>query len=87
MSSTIIIGIMLAIIVLLLIIGAPIKPLKLLGQTSVKLVIGVLVLFFVNIFGAHLGLHLPINLFTAFITGFLGFFGLGSLIAIHLFIF
>ena len=87
MSSTMIIVLMLAIIVLLLTIGTPIKPLKLLGQTSVKLVIGVLVLFFVNIFGANFGLHLPINLFTALITGFLGFFGVGSLVAIHLFIF
>jgi len=87
MSSTMIIIIMIAIILLLLIIGAPTKTLKFLGQGSVKLAIGVLLLFFLNILGANFGLHVPINLFTALVTGILGFFGLASLVAMHLFIF
>lgn len=86
MSSTTIIIIMVSIIVLLLIIGAPIKPMKFIGQASVKLVIGILLLFFINIFGAGLGLHIPINFFTALVSGLLGIFGIASLIAIHLFI-
>lgn len=86
MSSTMIIIIMLSVIVLLLTIGAPVKPLKLIGQASVKLVIGALLLFFVNIFGASFGIHIPINLFTALVSGILGIFGIVSLIAIHIFI-
>lgn len=86
LSATTIIIIMISIIVLLLIIGAPIKPMKFVGQTTVKLVIGVLLLFFLNIFGAGFGLHIPINLFTALVTGLLGIFGVASLVAIHLFI-
>lgn len=86
MSATTIIIIMISIIVLLLIIGAPIKPMKFVGQTTVKLVISVLLLFFLNIIGASFGLHIPINLFTALVTGLLGFFGMASLVAIHLFI-
>ena len=78
--------IMLSIIVLLLTIGAPVKPMKWIGQASVKLVIGALLLFFVNIIGANFGIHVPINLFTAFISGILGIFGIVSLVALHIFI-
>lgn len=87
MSPTLVIIIMLAIIVLLLTIGAPVKPMKLIGQGSVKLVIGVLILFFVNIFGANFGIHVPINLFTALISGLLGIFGVVSLVLIQVFVF
>lgn len=78
--------IMISIIILLLTVGAPVKPMKLLGQGSVKLVIGVLLLFFVNVFGANFGIHVPINLFTALVSGILGLFGVASLVAIHIFI-
>lgn len=86
MSEAAVIIIMVAIVVILLLIGAPLKPMKFIGQTSVKLVIGILMLFFLNVFGANFGLHVPINLFTAFVSAFLGVFGVGSLAAIHLFI-
>ncbi len=59
---------------------------KFIGQATVKLGIGILILFFFNVFGGMLGLHIPINLFTAVVSGFLGLFGLASLTAIHLFI-
>ncbi len=87
MSSTMIIIIMIAIITLLLMIGAPLRSMKLIGQASVKLVIGALLLFFLNVFGANFGIHVPINLFTALISGLLGIFGIASLVAIHVFIF
>jgi inhibitor of the pro-sigma K processing machinery len=87
MSSALVILIMLGIIVLLLTIGAPVKPMKWIGQGSVKLVIGALLLFFVNVFGANFGIHVPINLVTALISGLLGIFGVASLVAIHVFIF
>ncbi|GGN57907.1 pro-sigmaK processing inhibitor BofA family protein [Oceanobacillus indicireducens] len=86
MSSTLIIVIMISVIVLLLTIGAPVKPMKIIGQGSVKLVIGVLLIFFVNVFGANFGIHVPINLFTALVSGLLGLFGVGSLVALHVFI-
>ncbi|AIF41965.1 pro-sigmaK processing inhibitor BofA family protein [Virgibacillus sp. SK37] len=86
MSSTIIISIMIGLIVLLLFVGAPVKPMRFIGQATVKLGIGILFLFFVNVFGGAFGLHIPINLFTAGISGFLGIFGVASLAAIHLFI-
>ncbi|MBY7141580.1 pro-sigmaK processing inhibitor BofA family protein [Virgibacillus sp. NKC19-3] len=86
MSSTVVISIMIALIVLLLIVGAPIKPMRLIGQGAVKLGIGILFLFFLNVFGGAIGLHIPINLFTVMVSGFLGIFGLVSLTAIHLFL-
>ena len=86
MSSTVVITIMVALIVLLLLVGAPAKPMRFFAQSTVKLGIGVLLLFFFNVFGGAIGLHIPINLFTVFISGFLGVFGMASLAAIQLFI-
>ncbi|WP_226038334.1 pro-sigmaK processing inhibitor BofA family protein [Aquibacillus saliphilus] len=86
MDSTVIITSMVVLIALLLIVGAPLKPMRFLAQGTVKMVIGVLFLFFLNVFGSSIGLHLPINIYTAVIAGFLGLPGLASLTALHIFI-
>lgn len=86
MSSTVIISILVGLIVLVLFVGAPIKPMRFVGQGVVKLAIGVLFLFFLNVFGGAIGFHVPINLFTTAIAGFLGVFGLASLAAIQIFL-
>jgi len=85
-SSTLVISIMVGLIILLLFVGAPVKPMRFIANSTVKLGIGVLFLFFLNVFGGAIGLHVPINLFTVFISGFLGLFGVASLASIHLFI-
>ncbi|HEX6593287.1 MAG TPA: pro-sigmaK processing inhibitor BofA family protein [Bacillota bacterium] len=86
MSSTFVITIMVVLIIILLIVGAPVKPMRFIAQSTVKLGIGVLFLFFLNVFGGAIGLHIPINVFTVIISGFLGLFGVASLAAIHLLI-
>lgn len=86
LSSTVIISIVVGLIVLVLFVGAPIKPMRFLGQGVVKLAIGVLFLFFLNVFGGAIGLHVPINIVTTAIAGFLGIFGLASLTAIQIFL-
>lgn len=85
-ASFVILGIM-TLIVLLLVVGAPLKPIRWLMQGSVKVIIGVLCLFFFNVFGASFGLHLPINVYNAGIIGLLGIPGFISLTALHLFVF
>ncbi|WP_077329897.1 pro-sigmaK processing inhibitor BofA family protein [Virgibacillus siamensis] len=84
MSSTLVISIMVALIVILLFVGAPVKPMRFIAHSSIKLGIGILFLFFFNVFGGAIGLHIPINLFTVMISGFLGLFGVSSLAAIQL---
>jgi len=86
LNSSIVIGMMVALIVILLLIGAPVKPMRFIGQATVKVGIGILFLFFFNVFAGSIGLHIPINLFTVIISGFLGLFGVASLAAIQLFI-
>ncbi|WP_152657423.1 pro-sigmaK processing inhibitor BofA family protein [Oceanobacillus sp. CFH 90083] len=86
MSSALFIGTIIGLIILLFIVGAPVKPMKHIGKAIMKLGIGVLLLFFLNVLGGSVGLHIPINLFTVLVSGFLGIFGVGSLAAIHLFI-
>lgn len=85
-APIVIIGIV-ALIILLLVVGAPLKPMRWFMQGSVKLIIGVLCLFFFNIFGASIGWHLPINIYTAGMIGFLGIPGFLSLTALHLWVF
>ncbi|SET13389.1 inhibitor of the pro-sigma K processing machinery [Salinibacillus kushneri] len=87
MNSYMIIGLIIAVILIILIKGLPIKTLKIVSQGMVKLLIGALVLFFVNVFGANFGLHIPINLFTTVISGFLGVSGVAALFAIHFMLF
>ncbi|MDC3417762.1 pro-sigmaK processing inhibitor BofA family protein [Aquibacillus salsiterrae] len=86
MDSTIVITGMVVLIALLLILGAPLKPMRFVAQGTIKLVIGVLFLFFFNTFGASIGLHLPINVYTTLIAGFLGIPGLASLTALQIFV-
>jgi inhibitor of the pro-sigma K processing machinery len=74
------------IIFLLLVLGAPIKPLRFIGQGMIKLIIGALFLFFLNAFGSVFDYHIPINIVTASVSGFLGIPGLLVLIAIDVFI-
>ncbi|WP_047986287.1 pro-sigmaK processing inhibitor BofA family protein [Ornithinibacillus californiensis] len=86
MDPTIVISIMVAVIVLLLFVGTSFKPMRFLVNGTVKLGIGILFLFFFNVIGGSFGLHIPINLFTAVVSGFLGLFGVASLAAIHMII-
>lgn len=66
--------------------GAPLKPIRLVGQVFVKVLIGALFLFFLNAFGASFDLHVPINLVTSAVSGLLGLPGLAALVIIDLFI-
>ncbi|MBN6890018.1 inhibitor of the pro-sigma K processing machinery [Cytobacillus horneckiae] len=70
-------------IVLLLVLGAPLKPVKFVGQGIVKLLIGALLLFFLNALGNQYGIHVPINLATVTVSGFLGVPGMCALVAIQ----
>ncbi|WP_017729632.1 pro-sigmaK processing inhibitor BofA family protein [Halalkalibacterium ligniniphilum] len=73
-------------VLMLLIVGAPLKPLRFIGQAAMKVLIGVLLLFFLNTFGSLIGLHIPINGVTATVSGFLGIPGLVLLVAVQQFI-
>jgi len=75
-----------SLITLLLLTGYPLRLTRFLMHSLVKLGIGVLILFFINVFGGTIGLHLPINFFTVIITGFLGIYGAISIAMIHLFL-
>jgi inhibitor of the pro-sigma K processing machinery len=83
LEPIVIISVLGSLIVLLLFAGAPIKPLRFLGQGLTKLLIGALFLFFLNAFGNQYGIHVPINLITASVSGLLGIPGLLALVAIQ----
>lgn len=87
MSKIIIVGGLLSLIVLLLIVGAPLRSMKWLGQFGAKLVISVILLFFINVFGASLGWHIPINIFTVVVGSIFGIFGIVSLLLLQILLF
>lgn len=86
MDPIIVVSLLGGIIFLLLVLGAPMKPLRIVGQGMIKLIIGALFLFFLNAFGSVFDYQIPINLVTASVSGFLGIPGLVALIAIDLLI-
>ncbi|MDM5329503.1 pro-sigmaK processing inhibitor BofA family protein [Neobacillus sp. CF12] len=86
MEPIIIISILGGLILILLFSGAPFKPAKFIGQAVVKILIGALLLFFLNTAGNSFGIHVPINFATSAVSGFLGIPGLVALAAIQKFI-
>lgn len=82
MNPLIVISVIAFCILLLLLFGASVKPLKWVGQACVKLIVGALFLFFFNMIGTNFSLHIPINLVTVAVSGFLGLPGLCALVAI-----
>jgi inhibitor of the pro-sigma K processing machinery len=83
LEPIIVISILGGLILILLFTGAPFKPARFIGQAAIKLVIGALFLFFLNAAGNRYGIHVPINLATSVVSGFLGIPGLFALVAIQ----
>ncbi|MBP3039976.1 pro-sigmaK processing inhibitor BofA family protein [Bacillaceae bacterium Marseille-Q3522] len=87
MNPVTVVLIIVGVIVILLFFGVSLKPFKWLGRAAIKLAIGALLLFFLNVLGGQYQIHVPINLVTSSISGFLGIPGLCALVAIQLWIF
>ncbi|MDQ0202235.1 pro-sigmaK processing inhibitor BofA family protein [Neobacillus ginsengisoli] len=83
MEPIIVISILGGLILLLLFTGGPFKSVKFVGQAVIKLLIGALFLFFLNVAGNRYGIHVPINFATSAVSGFLGIPGLFALVAIQ----
>jgi inhibitor of the pro-sigma K processing machinery len=83
LEPIVVISVLGGLILLLLFSGSPIKPVKFVGQAAIKLLIGALFLFFLNVAGNSFGIHVPINFATSAVSGFLGIPGLFALVAIQ----
>lgn len=83
MEPIVVISILSGLILLLLFSGAPFKPVRFIGQTVIKLLIGSLFLFFLNAAGNKYGIHVPINFATSAVSGVLGIPGVFALVAIQ----
>ena len=85
MQTMIILGTVIVALIIFF-IRAPSALTRFIGQGAIRVTIGVLCLFFINVFGGAIGLHIPINIFTVLISSILGLFGVVSLACIHLFV-
>lgn len=83
MKPIIVISVIGGLILIILFSGAPNKPVKFIGQAVIKVLIGALFLFFLNVAGNRYGIHVPINFATSVVSGFLGIPGLIALVAIQ----
>ncbi|WLR41907.1 pro-sigmaK processing inhibitor BofA family protein [Bacillus carboniphilus] len=70
-------------LLLFLLLGTSFKPLRYVGYIASKIIIGALLLFFLNVLGTTIGLHIPINFLTATVSGLLGISGVAALIVIQ----
>ncbi|WP_027410574.1 pro-sigmaK processing inhibitor BofA family protein [Anoxybacteroides tepidamans] len=86
MEPKVVIMLFLAAIVILLFIGTPFKPIRFVGYGAIRLITGALLLFVLNAIGNSFSFHIPINLFTSSISGFLGVPGVAALIIIEKYI-
>jgi inhibitor of the pro-sigma K processing machinery len=82
LNPIIVFSILGGLILILLFVGAPIRPLRWVGKISIRIIVGALLLFLVNAFGTSLDIHIPINFFTSSVSGILGIPGLAALIII-----
>lgn len=86
MDPIVLVSILVGLVLILLVVGAPVKPLRLVGNLAVKFIVGALMLFFVNAFGTMVGLQIPINGVTTAVAGILGVPGVVLLIVVKQFL-
>ncbi|AWC27011.1 pro-sigmaK processing inhibitor BofA family protein [Bacillus cytotoxicus] len=86
MNSTLVIVSILTLVFILLIFGASLKPIRFIGKVVARVIIGVTLLFIVNIIGTYFDFHLPINVGTASVSSLLGIPGIFALVIIKLYI-
>lgn len=83
MEPAYVIAVIVVLVLLLLFIGAPVKPIRFIGQGVIKILIGAMFLFFLNTLGNHYGIHVPINFITSAVSGLLGIPGIIALVAVQ----
>jgi len=86
LDPVIIISVVVGLVVFLLLFGTALKPIRVAGRLAVKLLVGALLLFFLNIIGTNFGLHVPINAITTVVAGVLGIPGIAALAIIKSFL-
>ena len=86
MDSLSIILIISGLVILLLMVAIPGRAFRWMGLSLMKLMIGAVFLFFLNALGNQFGIHVPINLITSAVSGFLGLPGVAALTLIQLWI-
>ncbi|MFT8872757.1 MAG: pro-sigmaK processing inhibitor BofA family protein [Sporolactobacillus sp.] len=70
------------IIFLFVVFSPSFHPIKWIGALAVRAVVGIFLLFLLNVIGQSFDLHLPINIATTTVTAFLGIPGVAALVAI-----
>ncbi|MED4980757.1 pro-sigmaK processing inhibitor BofA family protein [Geobacillus stearothermophilus] len=86
MEPKVVITVLSALIAVLLVVSARLKALRFIGHAAIRLIVGALALFAINAIGGQFSIHIPINLITSLVCGFLGLPGAAALIVIDQYI-
>lgn len=86
MDLNVIVAFALGVLLIYLIGRVMLIPLKLVFKLIMNGIIGGIVLWVINYFGAYINIHIPLNPITALIVGFLGIPGVVLLLVIQQFI-
>lgn len=73
-------------ILVFLIVRMPRLLFRFIGTSTVRFVVGVLLLLLLNGLGNQFGLYVPINIFTVLLSALFGFFGVGALLVVQVFL-
>lgn len=76
----------LGVVVLFIVVNLIKAPIKIIIKLIANGIVGVILLYVVNLIGANFGIQIGINIITALISGILGVPGVIALILIQLFI-
>lgn len=85
MNVLYVLGACLFVIMIYIFLKYPNRMIRFFSFVTIRLTVGILLLFFLNVVGGLVGIHIPINLFTVSISSLLGIYGVATLTAVHLF--
>lgn len=85
LETLLIVGVI-GLFVIIVLFGKTSAFLRLIGHVFVKIAIGAILLFLLNVIGSNFDIHVPINLVTATVSGFLGIPGVLALTIIDIWI-
>ncbi len=79
------VGYILGILVVLIVSGVCLKPIKIVMKFLLNSIAGVLIVFVINFIGSFWGIHIGINPFTAVVLGILGIPGVIMILLAQIF--
>lgn len=80
-----VVGYILGLLIILVIAGISLKPIKFMVRLLINSAVGALLLFVINFVGKYVGISIGINAITSLVVGVLGIFGVILILILQIF--